>query len=179
MSWPWRIHELTRDFRLEDVWAVPGFGGADDFRRLVHRIASSDSWQNLPVAVRTLFAIRRNIGELLGWDGRDARRPGMPTLRDRLPPDLREAPSGPVFEALPFNSIYLIDNEWAAEIANRIVHAVLHLGRVPDRTGSFRAQMAILVKPNGVFGSAYMAAIKPFRHVIVYPALLRAMGASR
>jgi hypothetical protein len=23
-SRPWRIHELTRDFRLEDVWELPG-----------------------------------------------------------------------------------------------------------------------------------------------------------
>ena len=32
---PWRIHELTRDFRLEDVWALPTPGGPDDFPRLV------------------------------------------------------------------------------------------------------------------------------------------------
>ena len=31
-SRPWRIHEITRDFRLEDVWALPTPGGADDFR---------------------------------------------------------------------------------------------------------------------------------------------------
>jgi hypothetical protein len=30
-SRPWRIHELTRDFRLEDVWALPTPGGPDDF----------------------------------------------------------------------------------------------------------------------------------------------------
>jgi hypothetical protein len=36
--------------------------------------------------------------------------------------------------------------------------------------------MAILVKPNGVLGAAYMAAIAPFRHLLVYPALLRAIG---
>jgi hypothetical protein len=29
------------------------------------------------------------------------------------------------------------------------------------------------VKPNGRFGTAYMAAIRPFRHLIVYPAMLR------
>jgi hypothetical protein len=29
------------------------------------------------------------------------------------------------------------------------------------------------VKPNGVFGTAYMAAIRPFRYLIVYPAILR------
>jgi hypothetical protein len=36
--------------------------------------------------------------------------------------------------------------------------------------------MAVLLKPNGLFGAAYMAAIKPFRYVIVYPALLRQIG---
>jgi hypothetical protein len=35
--------------------------------------------------------------------------------------------------------------------------------------------MAVLVKPNGLFGNAYMAAIRPFRHLIVYPPLLREM----
>jgi hypothetical protein len=33
--------------------------------------------------------------------------------------------------------------------------------------------MAVLVKPNGLFGSAYMAAIRSFRHLIVYPRLIR------
>jgi hypothetical protein len=27
---PWRIHELARDLRLEDVWALPTPGGPDD-----------------------------------------------------------------------------------------------------------------------------------------------------
>jgi hypothetical protein len=41
-SRPWRIHELTRDFRLEDVWELPGVGGPDDFPLLVQQIASGD-----------------------------------------------------------------------------------------------------------------------------------------
>jgi hypothetical protein len=49
----------------------------------------------------------------------------------------------------------------------------MHLGWVPDQTGGYRAQMAVLVKPNGLLGAAYMAAIRPFRHVIVYPAIMR------
>jgi hypothetical protein len=36
--------------------------------------------------------------------------------------------------------------------------------------------MAVLVKPNGRFGHAYMAAIRPFRHVLVYPPMLRQIG---
>src|SRR5881396_1766101 len=176
-SRPWRIHELTRDFRLEDVWALPGGGAADDFPRLVQMIASRDPSQSASRAVRALFAFRWKIGELLGWDASDAGVGSrVPTLRDRLPADLRDAPSGPDFDALPFTSLYLLDDEFAAEIANRTMHGVMHLGWVPDGTGGYRGQMAVLVKPNGPFGNAYMAAIRPFRHLIVYPAAMREFG---
>jgi hypothetical protein len=90
-----------------------------------------------------------------------------------LPEDLRDGPSGPHFDVLPFTSLYLTDDEWAAEAANRTMHGVLHLGRVADETGGYRAQMAVYVKPNGRLGNAYMAAIKPFRHLIVYPRIMR------
>jgi len=171
---PWRIHELTRDFRLEDVWELPGTGGPDDFSRLVQGLASADPSQSSSGAIRALFAIRWKVGELLGWDGPDAGVGSrVSTLRDRLPVDLREAPSGPDFDALPFTSLYLTDDEFAAEIANRTMHGVMHIGRIQDEAGGFRAQMAVLVKPNGLFGTGYMAAIRPFRHLIVYPAMMR------
>jgi hypothetical protein len=171
---PWRIHELTGDFRLEDVWALPTPGGPDDFPRLIEQLASGDPSQGSSGAVRALFALRWKLGEVLGWDASDTGLGSrVPTLRDRLPADLRDAPSGPDFEALPFAPLYLLDDEWAAEIANRTMHGVMHIGWVPDQAGGHRGQMAVLVKPNGLLGSAYMAAIKPFRHVIVYPAMLR------
>jgi Protein of unknown function (DUF2867) len=173
-SRPWRIHELTRDFRLEDVWALPTPGGPDDFPRLVQGFAATDLSQSSSRAIRTLSAIRLKIGELLGWDDPDTGLGSrVQTLRDRLPADLHDAPSGPDFDALPATSLYLLEHEWAAEVANRTVHGVLHLGWVPDETGGYRGQMAVLVKPNGLFGAAYMAAIRPFRHLIVYPALMR------
>jgi Protein of unknown function (DUF2867) len=173
-SRPWRIHELTRDFRLEDVWALPTPGGPDDFPRLVQGFASGDPSQSPSHAVRTLFAIRWKVGELLGLDAQDAGLGSrVLTLRDRLPADLRQAPSGPDFDALPFASLYLLDDEWAAEVANRTMQGVMHMGWVPDGTGGYRGQMAVLVKPNGLFGSAYMAAIRPFRHLIVYPQMIR------
>jgi hypothetical protein len=173
-SRPWRIHELTRDFRLEDVWALPTPGGPDDFPRLVELMTSFDPSHSSSRAVRALFAIRWKVGELLGWDGPDAGLGSrVPTLRDRLPVDLRDAPSGPDFDALPFTSLYLLDDEWAAEIANRTVHGVMHMGWVPDATGGYRGQMAVLVKRNGLLGTGYMAAIRPFRHLIVYPLMMR------
>jgi hypothetical protein len=173
-SRPWRIHEIAGDFRLEDVWELPGVGGPDDFPRLVALITSLDPSQGSSRAARVLWAIRWKIGALLGWDDPDSGiGTRVPTLRERLPTDLRDARSAPEFDALPFTSLYLTDDEWAAEIANRTMHGVMHIGRVPDDTGGFRAQMAVLVKPNGLLGNAYMAAIRPFRHLIVYPPMMR------
>jgi hypothetical protein len=173
-SRPWRIHELTRDFRLEDVWALPTTGGPDDFPRVVQLMASADLSRGSSRAARALWAIRWKVGGLLGWDGPDAGLGSrVPTLRDRMPVELRDAPSGPDFDALPFTSLYLLDDEWAAEVANRTMHGFMHIGWVPDGTGGYRGQMAVLVKPNGRLGSAYLAAIRPFRHLIVYPPMMR------
>jgi hypothetical protein len=124
--------------------------------------------------VRALFALRWKLGELLGWDSPDGGVGSrVPTLRDRLPADLREAPSGPDFAGLPFTPLYLLDDEFAAEIANRTMHGVMHVGLVPDGDGGHRGQMAVLVKPNGLLGGLYMAAIRPFRHLVVYPQMMR------
>jgi hypothetical protein len=169
----WRIHELAPDFEIEDVWALPTPGGAGDFPRLVHLMGSFDPSRGSSAIVRALFAIRWKVGGLLGWDGRRSGDPGVPTLRDRLPAELRDtaADSGPA--TLPFVPLYMLSDEWAAEIFNRTVHGILHLGWVPDGAGGYRGQMAVLVKRNGMLGNVYMAAITPFRHLIVYPRMLR------
>jgi predicted DCC family thiol-disulfide oxidoreductase YuxK len=173
-SRPWRIHELTHDFRVEDVWALPTTGGPNDFPRLVKLMSSGDPSRGAARTARALWAIRWTLGKLLGWDDPNAGLGSKaPTLRDRLPADLRDTPSGPDFDALPFTSLYLLDDEWAAEIINKTMHGVLHVGWVPDGQGRYRGQLAVLVKPNGLVGRAYMASIRPFRYLIVYPAILR------
>jgi hypothetical protein len=112
-SRPWRIHELTADFRLEDVWALPTPGGPDDFPRLVQLMASADPSRGSSRVARTLWALRWKLGKLLGWDGPDhGHGPTRPTLRSRLPADLRDGPAGPDFGALPFTSLYLLENEF-------------------------------------------------------------------
>jgi hypothetical protein len=188
-SRPWRIHELTRDFRLEDVWALPTPGGPGDFGRLVQLIASGDASRGSKDLARVLWVIRRKLGELLGWDGPPA-GPPRSSLRDRLPADLRDGPAGPDARA-PFTSLYLTGDEWAAEIINRTVHGVLHLGWVPDQAGRdqdqpyhdqpgrdqrYHGQLAVYVKPNGLLGHGYMAAIRPFRYLIVYPSMIKQIG---
>ena len=171
-SHPWRIHEVARDFHLEDVWALPTPGGPDDFQRLVHLVAAFDPAKASPLVVRTLFTARRQLGALLGIDdpktGLGAR---VSSLRNQLPRDLRDGPSGPDSDALPFSPLYLTHNEWALEIANQTVHGVLHFGWVEDADG-YCGQMAVLVKRNGLLGAIYMLAIAPFRYLL-YPVMLR------
>jgi hypothetical protein len=184
-SRPWRVHELAADFELEDVWKLPTPGGPDDLARLVQQIASPGEE---PIVVRVLFALRWTLGKLFGWDRSDSGvGERVRSLRERLPPDLLAAPRGPDLRAVPgresldgppiFRSVYQTHDEWVAEFANKTVHSLMHIGWVPDDSGDgYHAQMAVLVKPNGWSGKAYMAAIKPFRYALVYPLLLRSLG---
>lgn len=180
---PWRIHELVGDLDLEDVWALPTRGGRDEFPRLVALVAAFDPARSSSPAVRALFGIRDKVGEALGWDEEGEREDGgasagpapygRASLRERLPADLREGPLGPELAAFPFRRLYLTEDEWAIEAINRTVHGVLHFGWVPDGEGEHRGEMAIYVKRNGLLGAAYMAAIAPFRHSVVYPRVMR------
>jgi hypothetical protein len=177
LAHPWRIHALAPDFVLEDVWALPTPGGAEDFPKLVELVAAGDPAQGSSKVIGVLFALRWKLGQLLGWDDEEDGLGGrVPTLRDRLPEDLREGPAGPQVGSLPFRPLYLTGDEFAAEIANKTVHGVMHLGWVADGSGGHRGQMAVLVKRNGRFGAAYMAAINPFRHLLVYPLMTREIG---
>jgi hypothetical protein len=72
---PWPIHEITRDFRLEDVWALPTPGSREDFPRLVRWLASRDHpvRSSRSAAVRALWALRQprwrpgGQGSTAGW----------------------------------------------------------------------------------------------------------------
>ncbi len=166
---PWRIHEIAPDFRLEDVWALDTPGGADDFPRLLRTFTSMDPGEGSKV-VGALFALRWKLGALFGWDeAGEGLGKRVPTLRDRIP---GEPPEG-FASGLPFEPLYVTGDEAAAEIANSTMHGVLHLGWVPKGDGTYRGQLAVLVKPNGRLGAAYMAAIAPFRYALVYPHMLR------
>ena len=171
---PWRIHEFTEGFDVEDVWAVDASATADKFPRMVDLITSVDTAESSSAAVRFLFAARWKLGEWFGWDdeddGLDHR---VPSLRAALPAELAATVDPDRFRALPFTPLYELPDEFAAEIANKTMHGVMHLGAVPAGNGRIAVRMTVLVKTNGIFGRAYMAFIKPFRHLIVYPSMLR------
>lgn len=187
-SRPWRIREIAPDFTLEDVWALPMYGGAEDFQALIEMTAAGDPAAMESLPTRLLWGFRDRLGRWfdlgrisapVGSDGDGAagKLPipdrGETSLADRLPEDLRGTAADVRFKALPFVPLYRTDIEFAAEVSNQTVHGVMHLAWVEQGPGRYQGQMAVYVKPRGAFGKAYMALIKPFRHWIVYPAVTR------
>lgn len=184
LAHPWRIHEVLPDFTLEDVWAVPGIvGPLEDFDRAVAMVISSDPAHtaNRPARLlwqaRDLVGRRLDLGTISGSAPRssDLTVPGTSetTLAGRLPPDLATTATDVRFAQLPFVPLYRTADEFAAEISNRTVHAVMHLAWAPRGEASYQGQMAVYVRPRGLAGRSYMALIRPFRHLVVYPALER------
>jgi len=192
---PWQVHALARDFQLLDVWQYPV--RIDDrvpFSAFLDFLAQSQAQlMEGRGAAASLFRLRELLGRWFGWD--DQREPlpipgcSEATLRDRLGPLGPEpAAGGPepnagepaAAEALgelsPFTPVYRVENEALLEISNTTVHALLHLGRVAQAGGCWAPRMAVYVKPRGWAGSVYMAAISPFRHWVVYPAMMRAVA---
>lgn len=175
---PWRIHEITADFEVEDVWQLPGSEPLSAFPRVVDTMATLDP-SHSPLPARLLWAARMKLGSWFGWDGdRDGIGHRVASLRDRLPDDLRTLPAQTErFTDLPFDVLLDLPNEFAAEIANKTMHGLMHLGAVPSADGQTNVQLTILVKPNGLPGRVYMAAIKPFRFAIIYPLMMRELAA--
>ncbi len=186
-SRPWRIREIAPDFTLEDVWALPVHGGAEDFQALIDNTAGFNPADAESVATRVLWRTRDRLGRWFGLGrisapvGSRDDEPGKlaipgtdeASLADRLPDDLRGTAADLDFGSLPFVPLYRTDDEFAAEVSNRTVHGVMHLAWADQGEGRYQGQMAVYVKPRGPFGKGYMELIKPFRYWIVYPALMR------
>lgn len=171
-----RIRDIAPDFRLEDAWLLPVHGGPDDLGTLVGVMATLDPANGDSLASHFLFDVRHRIGDRLGWD--TERSLPIPedteiSLRARLPNDLRDTVADLNFSTSPFTPLYRTATEFAAELSNRTVHAVMHLVWMEREDGHYQGGLGVYVKPRGGLGAGYMTAIAPFRRSIVYPALLR------
>jgi hypothetical protein len=182
----WAITGIAPDFRLLDVWPLPMRGTADDFDAALALITDFDPADADSTVTRFLFWFRYRLGALFGWDDASGQRP-IPGRREtslsaRLPEHLRGSverrPHGSRLgpETAAFQPLYRTDEDWAAELSNGTVHGVLHLAWVEEDDNRYRAHLGVYVKPRGRLGSAYLLLIAPFRHLIVYPALMRQLG---
>ena len=164
-SGPWRIREIVPDFTLEDVWALPVEGGAEDFPKLLEMVGSVSPANSDSRATRFLWELRDRLGEWFGLgriDGPGRQRLGWPadelpipgtdetSLTERLPDDLRGTSWDEDFGSLPFTPLYRTDVEAAAEVSNQTVHGVAHVAWVDRGEGRYQGQMAVYVKPRGL-----------------------------
>src|SRR5215468_10960064 len=175
---PLRVHRFIAGVPLQDVWAVdlpsprPGIT-LDEFLRA----ANERLYTPTPV-VRGLLDLRLLIGRLFGWDRPRPPTQAARTFADRLtdadraqslaPAGVREGPNG------LFRVVYRFENEKLVELINRTVHAAA-LSALVETANSYRFYFAVYVRSVGRLTPFYMAAIDPFRKLIIYPSLLRSV----
>jgi hypothetical protein len=175
---PLRAHQFLAGIPLHDVWAVdlPSSRAGitlDEFLR-----ATNEQLFTPTSVVRGLLDLRLFIGRHLGWDRPRTSTRAVPTLADRLtdadrarslaPAGAREGPNG------LFRVIYRFENEKLVELINRTVHAAA-LSALVETGASYRFYFAVYVRSVGRLTPFYMAAIDPFRKLIVYPSLMRSV----
>lgn len=181
---PWIAHKLLPDFAVEDVWLLPVELQPDQSLKQVHA-AFNQAFQQMAEtgAAGKLVQLRQLLGKWFKWEEEadfvpETITPGKLHKRyvsQQQPPatDLPKASDS----LGHFTPVYRLPDESLLEIENKTVQAAIHLGKVPTSHNNYRVQMAVYVKPKGLFGKLYMQAIKPFRLLIVYPALMKGIKA--
>ena len=189
-SHPWKVHEIAKDFKLLDVWEFPILADKtrnQDFSLFLkimkqppkNSIAGFFSIRHL--AARFLVSLRVYMGEMFELDKNinSLPIPGCKesSLRERLSDeDLKKSLSASAGEGAQtegiWRTVYLYENEMLTEHSNDTVHVLMHFCWVQKSGNYFTAQLAVYAKPRGNLGEFYMKLIMPFRHVIVYPAMM-------
>src|SRR5690349_14201440 len=97
-SGDWRIREVVPDFTLEDAWALPVQGDAEDFQSLLDLMAAADPATAESTPTRLLWSLRDRLGRLFDLgrvsapadgDGEGLPIPGTSeiSVAERLPAD--------------------------------------------------------------------------------------------
>ena len=189
-SHPWKVHEIAKDFKLLDVWEFPIVGDKtknQDFSFFLkvmqqppkNRVTSFFSFRYL--LARLLVFLRVYLGESFGLDKNvnSLPIPGSTeiSIKERLSDEdqirslVESSEEGEPKRGI-WRTVYLYENEMLTELSNDTVHALMHFGWVHKSGNHYTVQLAVYEKSRGNFGEFYMKLIMPFRHVIVYPAMM-------
>jgi hypothetical protein len=173
---PLRVHAFLAGVPLHDAWAVdlPRTRGGITLAEFLGR--AGDLFQRPEPAVQALLCLRFFVGSVFGWD---RATPGSisESFTQRLTDEDRALSLVPA--GTPdghFSIVYRFENEQLDEVANRTVHAGA-LSALVEADATYRFYFAVYVREVNPFTLLYMAAIDPFRRLIVYPALLRGISA--
>jgi hypothetical protein len=167
-----RVHALLHDVPLEDAWAIPLTGGGDG--RTVEDVwrVLTAGFETAPALVRGLFWTRNRIGSMFGWD-RPRPAWNAESYADRLSPaDRAQSLVTPGTPAGHFRLLYRFEDEQLGELRNATVHGFMSLS-IRTAPGGYLAYLGVFVRPVHRLTGLYMAAIAPFRRLVVYPALIR------
>jgi hypothetical protein len=177
----WRVNQIADDFKLLDVWdfaieADDAIGETfSEFISLLVALGPSTDSR----AARALIRLRELLGRMFGWDeGKNTLPiPGCreTSVAERLTEEDRArnqvaSLTLPRQQLVDLKGVYLFEDEALFELSNRTVHGLMHFAWVELPGGRHTPQLGVYVKSRGWFGRLYLAAIRPFRHWIVYPA---------
>ena len=165
---PLRAHALLHDVPLEDVWAIrlPGGGAGRTIQDV--RAVFIAGVEAAPPIVKGLLRLRRRIGALLGWDRQRPAWNAESYVHRLSATDRAQSTAAPGTPDGRLSLLYRFENE----LRNGTVHAFSSLSMRPTPSG-YLAYLAIYVQPVHRFTRLYMAAIAPFRRLVVYPTIIR------
>ena len=169
---PLRAHAFLHDVPLEDVWAIRLRGGGTGRTLQDLGAVFIAGVEAAPAIVTGLIRLRRRIGALLGWDRQRPEWTAESFVHRLSATDRAQSTAAPGIPDGRLSLLYRFDNEQLSELRNGTVHAFSSLSMRPT-PGGYLAYLAIYVKPVHRFTRLYMAAIAPFRRLLVYPAIIR------
>jgi hypothetical protein len=185
---PLRVHTFLAGVPLHDVWSVDlprSRAGVtlDEFLRTTSNgkldtcgCSKSSSLFTPSPLVRMLLDIRLFVGRFFGWDHEPAAIASK-TFAARLTDtdhstSLAAAGTRDGF----FRVVYRFENEQLVELINWTAHAAA-LSVLVETPTAYRFYLGVYVRSVSRFTPLYMALIDPVRKLIVYPSLLRSVGA--
>ena len=168
-----RAHEFLSDVALHDVWRIRLRGGGEGrtVRDVIDLFVDIESLALGPVA-RALFAVRRLLGRLFGWDREDPTASTRSYINRLSEEERARSLDEPGTKRGFWTTVYTFDREALGEVLNRTVHAFLLFALEPV-PGGYTLYWGIYVKPVNRFTAVYMTLIDPFRRHVIYPALIR------
>jgi hypothetical protein len=186
----WKVNKIADDFTLWDVWEIPIIANnskTENFQSFYGVVLETfNKIQTSTSLTSFLFALRFWLNKIFPLDNNVNTLP-IPGCREtsvksRLnAQELEQSKVGKTFKDnntnLEFRAVYLYDDESLHEISNDTVHALMHVGWIKKNENHYTATLAIYVIPRGLLGKAYLKFIEPFRHIIVYPAMMKAIKA--
>jgi hypothetical protein len=167
-----RAHSLLADVPLHDIWLLELEGGGNG-RTIedVRRCFTPQTVTTANAAVRMLFALRRGLGRVFGWDKTSEHWDAERYVHRLTDEDRARSLVAPGTDDGVMRIVYVFPFECLSEVRNATVHAFSCFALRQTMTG-YRMYWAIYVKPIGPWTPTYMRVIDPFRRAVVYPAVL-------